>query len=437
MTRTSNYLNQVKLSFLFKGLAILASFLLIPIMIDYLGIKLYGVWSTILSIVSWIVLFDLGIGNGLRNKLAESIAKKDTLMTNKIISTSYVLIGVISLLLILAFQGINLYIPWTSIFNTSALSNHELQKIMNVIFVFVIINFWFSLINQVLNGLQKTSIVVFNQFLSNIISLVLIYILKETSESSLYNLVIVYGLSMIIANLSISLWFYSKNIQLIPKMKFFNKKVINVITSLGIKFFIIQIAVVIVFTTDKILIIQLFSPEYVTKYDIVFKLFTVIIIGHSLISAPLWSAYTDAYKKNDFNWLQKTVNQQILIYLLVILFTFILVLISPFIIRIWIGQEFNIDYNFIISIGAFVLITTWNNIFANFLNGLSITKLQMYTSIYAMIINIPISIFIVKFYHTDIYGVVIGTIISLSLFAILGPIKVFKILHEKKINKYD
>jgi O-antigen/teichoic acid export membrane protein len=434
MTRTSNYLTQVRLSFIFKALAILASFLLIPIMIDYLGVELYGVWSTILSIVSWIVLFDLGIGNGLRNKLAESIAKKDIEMTNKVISTSYILIGAISLLLILVSLGINSYIPWNDIFNTSLLSSHELQKVMNIIFGFIIINFWLSLINQVLNGLQKTSIVVFNQFLSNVTSLVLIYILKETAESSLYSLVIIYGLSMIIANLSISFWFYSKNIQLIPKIKFFNRKVINVITSLGIKFFIIQIAVVIVFTTDKILITQLFGPQYVTEYDIVFKLFSIIVIGHSLISAPLWSAYTEAYEKNDFEWLKKTVKQQILLYLVIILFTFFLILVSPYIINIWIGKEFHIDYNLIVFIGIFVLITTWNNIFANFLNGLSITKLQMYTSIYAMVINIPISIFIVKFYHADIYGVVIGTIISLSLFAILGPIEVFKVLSKKRIK---
>ena len=71
------------------------------------------------------------------------------------------------------------------------------------------------------------------------------------------------------------------------------------ITSLGFQFFIIQIAVIVIFTTDKILITQLFGPEYVASYDVVFKLFSIITIAHGILMAPLWSAYSDAYHRND------------------------------------------------------------------------------------------------------------------------------------------
>jgi O-antigen/teichoic acid export membrane protein len=432
MTRSINYLNQVRLSFFFKTLAITSSFIVIPIMVNYLGKEQYGIWSTLLSIVSWMVMFDLGIGNGLRNKLAENIACNDIENATKYISTSYVLIGLIALVLMALLASVNAFIPWQNIFNTSILSNVEVKNIINITLGFVLLNFWLGLINQVLNGLQKTSVVVFNQFLSNFISLILIYILTKISVSSLLYLSTVYGISMVISSLSVSIWFYSKNKNLMPKLNLYTPKLVKSITTLGVQFFIIQMAVIVVFTTDKILITQLFGPEYVTDYDIVFKLFSIIIILHSLVSAPLWSAYTDAYKKNDFNWLRKTINQQLGVYVLLILSTISLIFLSPQIIKFWIGEEIHISNSLIFTMAMYVLITSWNSIFANFLNGVSIVKMQMYTSIYAILINIPISIFIVKYFETDIFGVVLGSIASLLLFSFLGPIKVFNILKDNQ-----
>lgn len=428
--RSKNYFKQVKGSFVFKSLAILSSFLLIPIMIKYLGNEQYGIWSTLLSIVSWIVLFDLGIGNGLRNKISESLAKDNILDAQKYISTSYVLIGVISIFLLLIFLFISDLVPWQIVFNTTILSTNELTNIVNITAGFIFINFWLSLINQVLNGLHKSSVTVFNQFLSNSLSLVFVYILSKNTDSSIFYLALVYGVSLLFSSISITIWFYSKNKNLRPKIDLYNKKFVKSITTLGFQFFIVQIAVVVLFTTDKIIITQLFGPEYVTQYDVVFKLFSIITIVHGLLMAPLWSAYTDAYNRNDYTWIKNSLQKQLKIFIGFIFAVLILIILSPTIISLWIGKDFEIDYMLIGIIGFFVLISIWNNIFAFFVNGIGEMKVQMYTSIIAFIINIPLSIFIVKYFHTGVYGIVIGTILSLSLFAFFGARQTYRILQR-------
>ncbi len=108
--RTKNYLKQIKGSVLFKLGAILAGFIAMPIMIKYLGMEMFGIWATMLTLISWIMLFDLGIGNGLKNKVSESLAKNDTNLASAYISTAYVVIGLVSLVLLVIFLTLSFWV---------------------------------------------------------------------------------------------------------------------------------------------------------------------------------------------------------------------------------------------------------------------------------------------------------------------------------------
>ena len=58
-------------------LSIFLSFFVVRETLAYLGKDLYGIWSVLFSIISWITLFDSGVGNGLRNKLVISLVNND------------------------------------------------------------------------------------------------------------------------------------------------------------------------------------------------------------------------------------------------------------------------------------------------------------------------------------------------------------------------
>lgn len=429
--RTKNYIKQIKGSFLFKGLTIFASFLSIPLMIKYLGIEQYGVWSTLLSIVSWIVLFDIGIGNGLRNKISESLAQNNKQEAHNYISTAYTIIGSISVILILIFLLASEYIPWQKVFNITSISNQELQSVVNITAIFLFLNFWLNLINQVFNGFQKTSLVVFNQFLSNIFSLLAVFILYTFYESSLIKLAFAYGISLVSSSLILSIWFFKKNREFIPKIKSFGLNYTKSITSLGFKFFVIQIAVIVIFTTDKILITQLFGPQHVASYDVVFKLFSVITIVHGILMAPLWSAYSDAYHRNDMEWIKKTIKNQLKIYLLIIAAVTFLAFLAKPIIVFWIGKDFIVSNMFIIAVALFILVSTWNNIFAYFINATNKLFLSLSINILLVVINIPVSILYVKIFNLGVEGVVLGTVTSLMIGVVLAPLQSYNIIFNK------
>ena len=87
-----------------KGLSILVSLLLVPITLNYLDSEKYGIWLTISSVIFWFGFLDIGLGNGLRNKLAEALAGGDLKLAQKYVSTSYFVLALISFSSIVFFS---------------------------------------------------------------------------------------------------------------------------------------------------------------------------------------------------------------------------------------------------------------------------------------------------------------------------------------------
>ena len=73
--RTRLVKKNILVSMLIKGWGSIVQFLLVPVTLGCLNQYEYGIWLTINSILVWIDSFDIGLGNGLRNNLAESLAK--------------------------------------------------------------------------------------------------------------------------------------------------------------------------------------------------------------------------------------------------------------------------------------------------------------------------------------------------------------------------
>src|SRR5688500_16255025 len=90
-------------SFLAKGGSVIINLLLVPITIDYVNPTQYGIWLTLSSVIAWFGFFDIGLGNGLKNKLTEAIAKGDHLLGRKYVSTTYLVLTLISILLLIVF----------------------------------------------------------------------------------------------------------------------------------------------------------------------------------------------------------------------------------------------------------------------------------------------------------------------------------------------
>jgi O-antigen/teichoic acid export membrane protein len=430
--RTRDYIYQIKGAFVFKVVGVAASFLYLPLMIRYLGLELFGIWTTLLSVMSWVLFFDLGVGSGVRNKVAEALGKNDRKEARNYVASGYTLIGILAAIVWIMAMVTSSYVSWQTTFNTSAVSESTLRSTVQIALSFFLLNFWIGLIGAVLSALQKISMVALCQMMSNIFALVFVFLLTKNANPSLPTMASIYGTSLILANMLMSIWFYKKHGYIRPCF-YLDRMHIKPLVTLGVQFFLIQIAVLVIFATDKLLITQIFGPEYVVQYEVVFKLFSVITFIHALISAPLWSAYTDAIQRCDAQWIHQMLNRQKKIYVAIVAASMMLALCANNIIEVWIGEGTIIPASLISSMLAFVLISTWNNIYAMFINGVGKLKVQLYTAVVGMLINIPLALFFTKGLGIGVSGVVIATCVSLGLASLMLPLQTRYIL--RALNK--
>ena len=429
--RSLNYKKQLKFSFIYKILAIVAQFLIIRYTLEYLGVETYGIWSVILIFINWLIFFDFGIANGVKNQVAKSLSQNKIKDSKSFISTGYIVIFFLSTVIYMLLFISSYFINWQTVFNTEIYSIEYLQNVVLIISFFILINFVLSTANGIFNATQNASLIVLNQFLTQIFSLTIIFILSIYTTKNLIYLSIAYGVSLVLSNLILSFYFYSKIKYLIPRFSFYDKKKIKSILSLGFKFFIIQITVLIIMSSDRMITIQLLDSTNVTNYDLIYKYFSILLIVSSLISTPLWSMYTEAYKKKDYNWIKKTLRNLNLLLVGYLVLAFIMVLIGDKFILIWTGnKDIEIPLSNYIFMSSLILTMIWSTIYAYFLNGIEELNIQLITTSIGAIINIPLSIYFVKYLDLGLDGIILASITSMLIFNISGTIQTYRIIKK-------
>lgn len=416
-------------SFLLKIISVIVSFILVPITLHYLGVKEYGIWLTLSSILGWISFFDIGLGNGLRNKLTESFAKNDQDLARIYVSTTYASLTIIFLTILAIFLVVNNFVDWTKILNTSPSLRPELTHLVQYVIVFMVLRLILLLISTILTADQEPAIANSFDVLANIISLVFIIILQWLEMQSLLFLGITYSAAPVLVLFVASLYFFKDRYKALrPSIKFVDFHYFKELGSLGVKFLFIQLAFLLLFTINNFVISYFFGPEQVTPYNIAYKYFSTVYMVFTLILNPFWSAFTDAYVKNDISWIKNSLNKLVKIWILACGGILLMIILANTFYKIWVGPEVHIPIMLSVTIGIFIAIFSWFNIFCFFINGTGKITLQLIVYIIAAVLNLPFIWFFAVYLKLGVVGVVIANILIIMPIAVFMPLQTYKII---------
>mgnify|MGYP006902922004 CR=1 FL=1 len=432
-SRSIKIKQNILLTLLFKIPAVVLDLLILRLTLDYLEPLKYGIWITLVSIVGWLSFSDIGMGAGLRNRLAESLARNDITQARVYISTTYAMMLGLASVIVITFTFINLLIEWDWVLNAPDYMTGELSQLA---FWMVFFGAYFlatGLIKVILKANQLASAAAVIDLATSILSLLAIWLLLETTSNSILLLGFWHSMMLAVLPLIAGLLFFGFfRWDLRPSLKYIDFGYSRDIWGIGGKFFIIQICSTVIFSTDSLIITHVLGPEEVTTYMIVFKYFHVLTLGFAVVSMPFWSAFTDAYVKQEYGWIRRVICLRVGLLVPVIIAAVTMFLIGRFVIEdVWLGRNLDIGLPLLSLMAVYVVVQAWNRIFSEFLSGVGVLSVTLVTMLLGAVINVPLSILLADYLGLGASGVILGTIISLSFFAFVGPVKTMFLLRQR------
>lgn len=405
--RTFLLLKNVLGSFLIKGWSALVVLMMVPLTLKCLGVYQNGVWLTISSLLVWIDQMDIGLGNGLRNKLAIYMAHGETEKARQAVSsTMAMLIMIIApmllLLLLLVWYG-DVY----GFLNVTPELIPELRIALLCAVTLVCLTFILKFIGNVYMGLQLPAVSNLLLSLGQTMALLATWMLFIYGKATFFNVVVVnVAAPLIIYLISYPYTFWLKYPELRPSISFVNLPTALQLGNLGLKFFWLQVASIIQFMTANILISKFFTPAMVTPYQISYRYLSLVIVGFTVICMPFWNATTDAYTRGDIAWIERASHKMNILTFFILLLLIFMTFISPYIYQLWIGEDCYVPFSMTALMAIYIFLLVLSMRYSYFLNGVGALRLQLYMTIMA-IIFIPLAWVVSRASHNITYFLVV------------------------------
>lgn len=410
---------QVLLSYGVKGASILVSLAYVPLALGYLSPQKFGIWIALTSVISWMKLFDVGVGNGLRHQLATALALDKLEKANEMVSTTYFILAGIFGIALLAFFFVNPIIDWQALLNTNEVSNGDLVYVSAVGVAAVALTFVLQLIQIVYAAQGDTATGNIIQLTGSLLALLGLWFVSIWAEpGNLLLAVMVIAGSPLLVYLIFTLWTFNRRFsELRPqwsKVKFRGNRDLF---SLSGKFFVVQITATILYASLPFIITQFYGPEAVSEFHVARTIFNLPIMAIGLFTGPLVPLVTREFARSNLLWIQEALKKSLLFAVVISLGTLLLIVISPWIYEVWLGEKIDVSYELSVYVGIYTIISVLVNPLSAFINAIGKINILVWLA------PVGIAIFIGGCFLFDpLFNNVSAIIFSLTLTTTIGLI---------------
>ena len=363
-------------------------------LIKVLGASNYGVWATLVSLLAWIQLSDFGVGYALKNRIAASSSSDELLDLVSGVFQFFLLVSV-GLALVFWIVGDHLKIV------------RDYPNEARVLYVATFIFFPLTIGTSVLQGLRKTSIssafgfaqsalwlicvMAFMWLAGSVIELTWVYVATVVMISLLQFIVAMNGLSNTQEK-------WSKQI-----LKIRNFKLALPLLGIGVRFILLQMSSVVLFSLGTYLTYSNLSAEEAAKFDVMFKFFQVPLTVFSMIISVYWVEIARDISLENASGLTRKYKQLLLMSLGIALLIFVFAFaVMPTLINAYSGNRIQCTNIESITFGALIVVQIFAYSGAVFLNAAEILKGQIALAILAASLLIPVA----KYFFGIGFGVV-------------------------------
>lgn len=401
-----------------KGATLLVSAVTIPLTVRYLGAAGYGLWMTISSLATMFFVLDIGIASTLTNLISEAYASDDKERAASYFATAFWLIWGIVVLLGLIGWILWPSIHWVSIFHVQDPAlQRETSGAMAASFIVFLLALPTSLAQKVLGGYQELHVSNLFTTAGGLLSLAVVIAVIRI-HGSLPLLIAGFAGSAVAANAACLLWICLFNKPwMMPSLKKINFKYAGQVLGSGSQFFAIQLAALIIFGSDNVVISHYLGPAQVTPYSVTWRLVGYIAAVQTLVVPSLWPAYSEAYAKGHLPWIRLAYRRVRWASAAVLAVgCSIMLLAGRDIIRLWAGPQAVPGSLLVLLMCVWIIICVFTTNQSTLMGATFRVKRQAISSVLSAVVNLALSILWVR--SMGPVGVLLATIVSYLIFIV-------------------
>lgn len=389
--RTNLLIKNVLLSFFIKGWSALIVLVMVPLTLQCLGKYSNGVWLTISSMLVWIDQMDIGLGSGLRNRLAACKAHGDNTASREAVSSTMAMLVCIVIPIFILLAAAVWFGDVYGFLNVDPNMIPELRVALLCAVSLVCSTFVLKFIGNVYMGMQLPAVSNLIVALGQTLALIATWLLYKSGQATFLPVVVVNTAAPLIVYLAAYPYtFYIKFTELQPTWRSVNLRAALQLGNLGIKFFWLQVAGIIQFMTANILISNFFTPEMVTPYQIAYRYMSLVIVFFTVICMPFWNATTDAYERGDMGWIEKAGKKMNTLTIFIFCLLVLMTALSPLVYQVWIGDKCDVPFGMTAMMALYIFLLVLSMRYSYFLNGIGALRMQLYMTVSA-IVFIPLA----------------------------------------------
>lgn len=378
----------ISYSLFFKIAGMVLSLLMVPILLELVGVEGYGTWAALTSVIVWITLFDFGMGHALKNTVSKSLVDNDIDKAARefyqVVKLSAISSLVALIIFLIATQSMKLF--------------QENLYIALILFIPIILFFPFRTSNFVLQGARLIGLEAGLMFINTAVFFIIVFSAYLFGlQIGLYSLALAFVASYIISTLLV----WSKAVTVISCKWFpisevsisnFNMSRIKV----GLKFFGLQVSSLVLYSLGVVIVYSFLSSAQAAQFDVVSKIFVFGLSFFTIVIGAFWPEISNLLAKKDFLKIRNLYLKMLGLSTGFSLTSFFVAYFSPQIISLWTGGKIEIEIHQAIYFALLISLQAFAYSGAVILNVYEKINIQLILSIIATALMVPMSIFLIN-----------------------------------------
>lgn len=396
------------------GVRMLIGIVSVPLMLNYMGNKFFGLWMAVVSIMSVITFLDAGFTPTMLNKMSAAFGLKRERIYRYYASAGAV-VGLFVLLGGLLLLPVIFIVNWSAILHVY--EEPYASSVINIVLVLyltTIVSLSLSFVDNIYVSRMKIEKIKTCSTASSIICFIFMLIALRLGCSATF-LILFTSSQVLLYRVILLIELYHKE-PILLRLKG-NKYLLPLLKDIlpgTLAFMGIQLFAVAISSFPTIYITRHVSLEELTRFNIAFRLYNIPMGILASVFAVFWPMFTVSWKKGEKVWISKWLSFACVWTLIAFsVYTVIVLIYGKSIVKLWTLGHVEISYGMLFMLGLWAIVQSITNWLSTFLHSIADLNFELLCYGCTALFLVILSLVLGAYYRIN--GLLFGMVASLML----------------------